>query len=300
MSRRPDASTAPSAPRSAARLRAMIEPSGARPSSSSAGPDRSDRTVGEVARLAGVTVRTLHHWDTIGLVAPSGRSSGGYRLYRAADVARVHRVLLYRELGLPLERIGELLAVPGATSAVTLRQQRAELAAHITRLQSMAAAVDRLVEAADRGILLSDEEQVAIFGDGWQPSWVAEARDRWGDSTQWAEYAERSAGMDADDWQQVADRAAALSQRLVDAMAAGVEPGSPEADVVAELHRASIDEHFTCSRSMQVCLARTYTDDPRFRAHYDDLAPGLAAWLRAVIEESARAHGVAPETATWE
>lgn len=290
----------------------MTEPSGARPSTSSAATDRpdragsshrsdrSDRTVGDVARVAGVTVRTLHHWDTIGLVAPSGRSAGGYRLYRAADVARVHRVLLYRELGFPLERIGGLLDAPGSSSAATLREQRAELDAHVARLQSMAVALDRLVEAADRGILLSDEEQVAIFGDGWQPSWVAEAHDRWGDSTQWAEYAERSASMDADDWQQLADRSAALSQRLVDAMAAGVEPGSPEADAVAELHRASIDEHFTCSRSMQVCLARTYTDDPRFRAHYEDLSPGLAAWLRAVVEESARAHGVDPETATWE
>ncbi|ACZ23307.1 predicted transcriptional regulator [Sanguibacter keddieii DSM 10542] len=278
----------------------MTEHPGTRPSAGSATDHVTDRTVGDVARLAGVTVRTLHHWDTIGLVAPSGRSSGGYRLYRAADVARVHRVLLYRELGLPLERISELLDAPGATSAATLREQRAELAAHISRLQSMVVAVDRLVEAADRGILLSDEEQVAIFGDGWQPSWVAEAHDRWGDSTQWAEYAERSASMDADDWQQVADRAAALSQRLVDAMAAGVQPGSPEADAVAELHRASIDEHFTCSRSMQVCLARTYTDDPRFRAHYEGLSPGLAAWLRAVIEESARAHDVDPETATWE
>lgn len=278
----------------------MTEPSDTRPSPSSAASDRSDRTVGDVARLAGVTVRTLHHWDTIGLVTPSGRSSGGYRLYRAADVARVHRVILYRELGLSLDRIGELLDAPGAIPASTLREQRAELGAHIARLQSMAVAIDRLVEASDRGLLLSDEEQVAIFGDGWQPSWVAEAHDRWGDSTQWAEYAERSARMGADDWQQVADRAAALSQRLVDAMAAGVTPGSPEADVVAEVHRASIDEHFTCSRSMQVCLARTYTDDPRFRAHYDDRAPGLASWLRAVIEESARAHGVDPETATWE
>ena len=279
----------------AATLSSMPDSPVTRPSGSAP----ADQTVGEVARRAGVTVRTLHHWDTVGLVSPSGRTSGGYRLYAPADVARVHRVLLYRELGLPLERIAGLLDAPGATSVATLREQRAALDAHIARLQSTAAAVDRLIEAADRGVLLSDEEQVEIFGEAWQPSWVGEAHDRWGDSAQWAEYAERSAGMTADDWQQVADRSAALSQRLVDAMTAGVEPGSPEADSVAELHRASIDEHFTCSRSMQVCLARTYTDDPRFRAHYEDLAPGLATWLRAVVEESARAHGVDPETATW-
>ena len=84
-----------------------------------------------------MTVRTLHHWDAIGLVRPSERTVGGYRLYSAADVARIHRVLIYRELGLPLDGIGELLDAPSIDATVPLRQQRAQLVERISRLQGM-------------------------------------------------------------------------------------------------------------------------------------------------------------------
>src|SRR5699024_3086900 len=87
---------------------------------------------------------------------------------------------------------------------------------------------------------------------------------------------------------------------LADALARGVAPGSEEAGRLAERHRATISRHYECTRSMQVVLARMYTEDPRFAAHYDQRAEGLAAWLRAVIEEDARAHGIDPETAGWQ
>ena len=67
-------------------------------------------SVGEVARLTGVTVRTLHHYDEIGLLSPSGRTAAGYRRYAESDLARLQQILTYRELGFPLEEIGEILA----------------------------------------------------------------------------------------------------------------------------------------------------------------------------------------------
>ena len=87
---------------------------------------------------------------------------------------------------------------------------------------------------------------------------------------------------------------------IAEAMQRGVEPGSEEANALAERHRASISQHYDCTASMHVVLARMYTEDPRFTAHYDRRAEGLAAWLRTVIEESARTQGVDPETAGWE
>jgi DNA-binding transcriptional MerR regulator len=256
-------------------------------------------TVGATASLVGVTVRALHHWDAIGLVRPSGRSGGGYRLYSAADVARIHRVLIYRELGLPLDGIGELLDAPATDAAVPLRHQRAQLAERISRLQAMADAVDRMIEATSAGILLSAEEQVAIFGQDWQPSWVSEARDRWGDTTQWAQSAERAAGRTAEDWQQIAESTTALDDDLAAAKRQGVAPGSAEANLLAERHRASIGTYFDCTHSMHVCLGRRYVGDPGFTAHYDALEPGLTPWLRDAINANAREHGVDPETATW-
>jgi len=256
-------------------------------------------TVGATASAVGVTVRTLHHWDAMGLVRPSERTVGGYRLYSAVDVARIHRVLIYRELGLPLADIGALLDAPAIDATEPLRHQRAQLVERVSRLQGMVDAVDRMIEATSAGILLSAEEQVAIFGEQWQPAWVAGARDRWGDTAQWAQYAERSAGMTAEDWRQVAENIAALDGDLAAAKRAGVSPGSAEGNTLAERHRASIGVYFHCTHSMHVCLGRKYTAEPGFAAHYDAIEPGLTLWLRDLIDANARSRGVNPETATW-
>src|SRR3954453_1525174 len=80
-------------------------------------------SVGDTAALAGVTVRTLHHYDRIGLLSPSERTAAGYRPYTPSDLNRLHQVLVYRELGFPLEEIATLLDDPGADPAEHLRRQ---------------------------------------------------------------------------------------------------------------------------------------------------------------------------------
>ncbi len=256
-------------------------------------------TVGAVAALAGVTVRALHHWDSIGLVQPSERTDAGYRRYTAADLARIRRVLVYRELGVPLTDIAELLDAPSAEAMASLRRQRAQLRERVAQLHRMGDALDRVIEARTSGILLSDEEQVALFGPHWQPSWPGQARDRWGDTTQWAQYAERAAGRTAAQWQQIADNVAALDAELAAAHRAGVVPGSDRANALAERHRASIGAYFDCTHAMHVCLGRTFATDPGFAAHYDRMATGLSAWLRDVIDANARANGIDPASARW-
>lgn len=257
-------------------------------------------TVGAVASLVGVTVRTLHHWDEIGLAVPSERSTADYRLYTAPDIARIHRVLVYRELGVSLEEIAQLLEADAEEATETLLQQRDRLRERIRKLDRMADALDRMAEARREGVLLSAEEQVAIFGADWQPSWAVQARERWGDTRQWAQFAERAAERTAEDWRQIAKEVAALNADLVEALRAGSEPGSQEANDLAERHRGSIGVYFDCTHSMQVILGQTNVDDPGFRAHYDGLAPGLAVWLRDAINANARAHCVDPEKVVWE
>lgn len=256
-------------------------------------------TVGAVAALAGVTVRALHHWDSIGLVRPSERTDAGYRRYTAADLGRIHRVLVYRELGVPLTDIAELLDAPGADAMASLRRQRDQLRERVAELQRMGDGLDRMIEARTSGILLSDEVQRAIFGGNWQPSWPGQARDRWGDTAQWAQYAERAAGRTAEQWQQISDDVAALDAELVAAHRAGVIPGSDRANALAERHRASIGVYFDCTHTMHVCLGRTFATDPGFAAHYDGMATGLSAWLRDIIEANARANGIDPASARW-
>ncbi len=256
--------------------------------------------VGAAAELAGVTVRTLHHWDEIGLASPSRRSPAGYRQYTAADVHRLHRVVAYREAGLGLDAVREVLDDASAGIGATLRAQRARLAERIRDLQQLDERLGRMAEAHERGVLLSDDEQSAVFGPGWDPRGPERARDLWGDSPQWAQFAERAASRTREQWQALTDAMSVLERDLGDALDQGVAPGSPEADALAERHREIFSNYFPITRQMQVCLARTFEADPGFAAHYDGVRPGLAPWFRQVVDASARAHGIDPGTATWE
>ncbi len=249
------------------------------------------RTVGQVAELVGVSVRTLHHYDEIGLFRPSARSSAGYRNYSGADVERLHRVLLYRELGFPLEEIATLLDDPSVDALAHLGRQRALLDERIGRLQQMVAAVEKMMEAQTMGIQLSAEEQAEIFGDNWLgEEYATEAEQRWGDTEEWKQSQARAAALSKDDWVRIKAETDALEAAFGQALRAGVPADSERGRELAERHRASIEQHYDCSYPMHRCLAETYVADKRFRQHYEDVAPGLAQYTRDVIVVNADAH----------
>lgn len=256
--------------------------------------------IGEVAALVGVSVRTLHHWDSVGLVQAQARTSGGYRAYSATDVARIHQVLVYRELGFSLAKIASLLDDPAVDETAQLRQQRSLLHERIDRLQQMAAAVDQVLASRAAGTTLTAQQQAEIFGQGWREDWAEEARERWGDSDQWAQFEQNAAVLSDADRKRVQEDGEALYVELADAKRSGVRPGSKTADRLAEQHRAMISRLFACTHSMQVCLGRLYVRDERFNAYFQDREPGLSEWLAEIIDANAHRHGVDPDRAVWE
>lgn len=257
-------------------------------------------TVGVTAEMLGVTVRTLHHWDEIGLASPSQRTRAGYRLYTSEDLERLGRVVSYREAGLALEAIREVLDDAAAEIGGTLREQRTQLARRIEDLQQLDERLERMSEAHEHGILLSEEEQRDMFGAGWDAQASQQARFAWGGSRQWAQFAERSASRSRPQWQALSDAMSTLQGDLAAALSRSVEPGSEEADELVERHRELFSQFFPLTRSMQVCLGRMFEADPGFSSYYDGISDGLATWLRQIIDAAARHHGIDPDTATWE
>ncbi|MFB9235589.1 MerR family transcriptional regulator [Plantactinospora siamensis] len=262
--------------------------------------DADGLTLGQVSARLGVTVRALHHWDDIGLARPSLRTAAGYRLYTAADLERLHRIVVYREIGVGLDRIRAILDDPTADAVAALRAQRGQVTERIDRLRQLGDGLDRMIEAHERGPLLTTEQQAAIFGPGWDPDWAGQARQRYGHTIQWQQYAERAAARGPQEWQAVADAVAEHERALGAAMDAGVAPGSAEANRLVERHREVFAAYFPLSRQMQVCLGRRFEADPGFAAHYDGIRVGLAGWFRRIVDASARAHGIDPDTAAWE
>lgn len=259
-----------------------------------------DATVGVAADLLGLTVRTLHHWDEIGLASPSRRTSAGYRLYTWDDLERLSRVVAYREAGLTLDAIREVLDDATAEIGETLREQRAQLAERIHDLQQLDERLERMTDAHERGILMNDDEQREVFGEDWDPQQSRAARFVWGGSRQWAQFAERAASRSQSQWRALSEAMSALQRDLAEAVGRGVEPGSEEADGLAERHRELFSNFFPLTRQMQVWLVRMFEADPGFASYYNGIGDGLATWFRQSVDESARHHGIDPDAATWE
>ncbi|WP_454295369.1 MerR family transcriptional regulator [Salana multivorans] len=256
-------------------------------------------TVGAVAELVGVSVRTLHHWDEIGLVTPSGRTPSGYRSYSSDDVARIHRVLVYRELGFSLASIAELLDDPDADEEGHLREQRRLLENRIADLERMAGAVDELLSRRTAGESPTAQEQAEIFGR-WRQDWADEAQEAWGGSDQWRQFEQNAAALTSEERLALQESGTALYEEVAEVMRASVDPASPVGIALAERHREMIGNLYDCTPSMHVLLARMFVEDPRFRASIDQPEPGLSVWLGDAIRAAARARGVDPLTARWE
>lgn len=248
-------------------------------------------TVSEVARLAGVTVRTLHHYDRIGLVPPSARSRSGYRLYDDADLERLQEVLFYRELGFGLDRIRELARGPDHDRGGALRHQRTLLAARRQRLDAMIDAVDAALDAHGKGVTMTREEMFEVFGDEDPSRYEAEVEERWSGPLL-EESKRRTRTYDKEQWQAIKDEGDALARAFADTFEAGHAASSPEATHIAERHRLHIDRWFyPCSRAIHVGLADMYVADARFTDYWDRHAVGLAAFVKAAIEANGSASG---------
>ncbi|QQC90641.1 MerR family transcriptional regulator [Streptomyces alfalfae] len=249
-------------------------------------------SVGQVAGFAGVTVRTLHHYDEIGLLTPGGRSHAGHRRYSDDDLDRLQQILFYRELGFPLDQVAVLLDDPDADPRAHLRRQHELLTARIARLQEMAAAVETAMEAKKMGIDLTPEEKFEVFGDFDPEQHADEAERRWGDTEAYRESRRRTASYTKDDWKRINDEFAALHARVGDLLAQGFAPDSPEAMDAAEEHRRFISgHHYACSYEMHAGLGEMYVGDERFTAFYESIRPGLAGYLRDAILANAARNG---------
>lgn len=242
-------------------------------------------TVGELSKLTGITVRTLHHYDEIGLVTPSDRTPAGYRLYDDADVRRLHDVLLFRELGVALDDISGVIAEPARRDEV-LRQHRDVLVGKRARLDQMIAAVDRLVTsaAAGEGSSMMPDDVRSMF-DKFDPSrYDDEVERRWGDTEQYAESKRRTSRYGKNEWDEIKRELDSLFRRYAELMAAGKQPSDPEVQAAVEDHRAHIRRWFyACSKEMQRGLGEMYVADPRFAATFESYATGLAMFVRNAI-----------------
>jgi len=239
-------------------------------------------TVGEVAERFGVTVRTLHHYDDIGLLVPAGRSDAGYRLYSPADLERLSLIVAHRRLGFSLDDVRALVDAPPEERRARFEHHRRTVLAHIAELNELVRSIERVLETRMNDTPLTDAELGELLGDGFDDTWRAEAEARWGDTDAWRESRRRTATHTRRDWEEITREADEITAALAEAHTSGSPPSTEVAMDVAERHRAHISRWFyECPPAFHVRLGELYATDERFLASYDRLGEGLAAYMRA-------------------
>lgn len=251
------------------------------------------RTIGKVSELAGVTVRTLHHYDEIGLLCPSERSDAGYRLYSYEDLTRLQEILVWRQLGFSLTEVQQLLDDPAHDRQRALRQQRELVELELERLGATARALDEALAAHEQGI---EMEVTSMFEDFDPTQYEDETRERWGHTDAYKESTRRAASYGDAEWIEIRTEA----DRVVSDFAALMGEGEPatgeRAQAAAERHRRHITRWFyPVSTQMHRSLAEMYVADPRFAASYDKVAPGLAAYVHDAMLANADAQELASD-----
>lgn len=263
--------------------------------------DGTELTIGEAAELLGITVRTLRHWESIDLLVPSWRTLGGHRLYVDADLERAQRILVYREIGLPLAEVRSLVDGDGDAREHLERQRRllVDRASHLRRIID---AVDEMLEEMSmndgKNTTMDARAAAEKFGGGWRQDFADEAEARWGDTEAWEQSQQANANRTEEEWAQMYADQEALVAKLAQAIGDDVDPDSELGREVSAMHRAGVEKHYECGHGRQVILARMYLADERFHEAYGGVEP--TKWLVAAIEADARAHGVDPETASWD
>lgn len=247
-------------------------------------------SIGQVARLAGVSTRTLHHYDEIGLLRPDDRTGAGYRRYGEPELARLQQILFYRELGFSLDEIKALLDDPDARPLDHLRRQHAMLLERAKSVRAMVDAVGKALEAEKMGISLTPEERFEVFGADDPARYADEAEQRWGDTDAYRESRRRTSAYTKSDWIAIRAESADIDGAFVGAMRAGEPADGDVATAIAERHRVHISERFyDCGYEMHRGLAEMYVADERFTANYEKQAAGLAQYIHdAVIANAAR------------
>jgi DNA-binding transcriptional MerR regulator len=245
-------------------------------------------SVGQVSELVGVSVRTLHHYDEIGLLVPSGRTPSGYRLYDQADLTRLQHIVVYRRLEFSLEEIGRLLDAAPADVETHLRRQRAAVSTRLDELHALVGALDRALESVMTDRPLSTAEMKELFGEGFSEDFATEAQERWGDTDAWAQSRSRTREYTKADWAAVKAEQDAVNAAFVAALTAGERADGARAMDAAEAHRRHIQDRFyDLGHPMHRALADMYLADPRFTATYERIHPGLAQYVHDAIHANA-------------
>ncbi|MFG2182665.1 MerR family transcriptional regulator [Streptomyces abikoensis] len=239
-------------------------------------------SIADVARMSGVTSRTLRHYDEIGLLPPAWTGASGHRYYEEAELLRLQQILLMRELGLGLREIQAVLDSQ-IDRLAALREHYERLLGERDRLETLVRTVGRTIteleEGEESGMTRINRPENLFEGFGSVDAETdAEVRERW--PREWEQSRQAVEAMTAEDTERWQREVTAQMIRMAEFMVAGVPVADPAVQAEVEAHYRGVCDFWTPNACAYKGVGQTYVDDPKFRANFDRIAEGLAAYQR--------------------
>ncbi|MEH7389479.1 MerR family transcriptional regulator [Bacillus sp. JJ1503] len=243
-------------------------------------------TVQGLAKLAGVSTRTLRYYDEIGILKPARMNSSGYRIYGKSEVDRLQQILFYRELDVSLDDIKNIITSPAFDGAHALREHREKLLEKRKQLDALITNVEKTIEQTEGRIQMTDKEKFSGFKkkmiEDNEKKYGKEMREKYGNDTIDQSNA-KLMNMTEEDYEKVTNLANEVTATLAAAFAIG-DPAGDLAQKAADLHKQWLCYYWKeYSKEAHAGLAQMYVDDERFTAYYDKEQPGTAEFLRDAI-----------------
>lgn len=240
--------------------------------------------IGKIAEIAGVSVRTLHYYDKIGLLVPAKLNEAGYRLYDEDDAARLQEILFFRELGFALADVKKIMERPDYDRRAALLTHKEILLAKKKRLDDVIRSVDKALESVERGTEMTADDMFGAFDNTTVEKYKEEARERWGGTAAYKESERRTAKYKKEDWEKIQAESGSAHNAMAEALDAGLPPDSTAAQDAARRWFEVIDKYFyACTPEIFKGLGEMYVADPRFKKFYEGIRPGLAEYAKQAM-----------------
>ena len=238
--------------------------------------------VKEVSELAGVIVRTLHHYDSMGLLKPSEVGANGYRLYSDADLSRLQQILFFKELDFPLQEIKRILDHPDFDQKKALLTHRELLMEKMHRLTRIIDSVEQTLNVMEGEATMTAKDRLEPFDmkqiEEHQKKYELETKEKYGGTAAYEESISKTSAFDENDWRRVRDDMDTIYGRIAELMDRGPDDEDVQIEV-GKWRQHLTDNFYDCSLEMFRGLADMYTADPRFTKNIDKYGEGLAAFL---------------------
>lgn len=236
-------------------------------------------TIKQIAKLTGISVRTLHHYDQIGLLTPKRNSKNEYREYSEPDLIILQQILFFKEIDLPLEQIEKIIKNPNFDNTIALKDHKRLITLKKERLEKLLHTIDKTINTLNKNKPMNNDELFSSFSLQQIEKYTNEAKEKWGHTEAFKQSQKRVGKMSKSEIKKISDEQIELAQNIAEYMKSKLSTESIKTQKLIEKHYNQLRYFYEPTKEIYKGLADIYVSDPRFKLYFENISLGLAQYM---------------------